>query len=141
MNERTDNLVLEQLRLIRDDIRRVEGTLGEKIDDLEQAAEFYQLSLALDPKDDECLTNFIELLCETDLVDAKEFIESFIEANPGMLIAQVLKVNVLWLFGRKEEAMILFAKCCEQDKKIAQEIFDINPSLKKVQEFLDLSEE
>lgn len=113
----------------------------EKIDDLEQAAEFYQLSLALDPKDDECLTNFIELLCETDLVDAKEFIESFIEANPGMLIAQVLKVNVLWLFGRKEEAISLFAKCCEQDKKIAQEIFDINPSLKKVQEFLDLSEE
>ena len=34
MSENVNNLVLEQLRLIREDIQRVESKLTEKIDDL-----------------------------------------------------------------------------------------------------------
>ena len=35
MPENVDNIIIEQLRLIREDIKRVEETLGGKIDDLE----------------------------------------------------------------------------------------------------------
>ncbi len=35
MPENVDNIILEQLRLIREDIKRIEETLGGKIDDLE----------------------------------------------------------------------------------------------------------
>jgi tetratricopeptide (TPR) repeat protein len=113
----------------------------EKIEDIDQALEFYQLSLALEPNDEECLTNYVELLSELDLGDALEYTDNFLVEYPASVMAMVLKSNVLWLLGRKEESVNLFAKCCELDKKTAKEIFDINPSLNKVQEFLDLSED
>jgi tetratricopeptide (TPR) repeat protein len=113
----------------------------EKLEDLQQAEEFYQLSLALDPSDEECLTNFMELLQERSLVEAHTYIEDFITNIGGNKLAQVLQVNVLWLLGRKTEALELFMTCTSFDKKKAKEIFEINPSLLQVQEFVHLAEE
>lgn len=113
----------------------------EKLEDLKQAEEFYQLSLALDPSDEECLTNFMELLQERSLLEALTYIEDFITSIGGNKLAQVLHVNVLWLLGRKSEALQLFMTCISQDKKKAKEIFEINPSLLQVQEFVHLAEE
>jgi tetratricopeptide (TPR) repeat protein len=113
----------------------------EKLEDLQQAEEFYQLSIALDPSDEECLTNYMELLQQRSLVEANEYIEDFIANVGGNKIAQVLQVNVLWLLGRKEEAITLFTACVALDKKKAKEIFEINETLLQVQEFVHLAED
>lgn len=113
----------------------------EKLEDMVQAEEFYQLSLALDPSDEECLTNYMELLQERSLIEAHNYIEDFIANIGGNKLAQVLQVNMLWLLGRKSEALELFMTCIALDKKKAKEIFEINPSLLQVQEFVHLTEE
>lgn len=113
----------------------------EKLEDLVQAEEFYQLSLALDPSDEECLTNYMELLQSKSLVEANNYIEDFINSVGGNKIANLLKVNVLWLLGRRVESIEMFASCVGQDRKKAKEIFEINPSLLQVQEFVHLTEE
>ena len=113
----------------------------EKLEDLVQAEEFYQLSLALDPSDEECLTNYMELLQSKSLVEANNYIEDFINSVRGNKIANLLKVNVLWLLGRRAESIEMFASCIGQDRKKAKEIFEINPSLLQVQEFVHLTEE
>lgn len=113
----------------------------EKLEDLVQAEEFYQLSLALDPSDEECLTNYMELLQSKSLVEANNYIEDFINSVGGNKIANLLKVNVLWLLGRRAESIEMFASCVGQDRKKAKEIFEINPSLLQVQEFVHLTEE
>lgn len=113
----------------------------EKLEHLVQAEEFYQLSLALDPSDEECLTNYMELLQSKSLVEANNYIEDFINSVGGNKIANLLKVNVMWLLGRRAESIEMFASCVGQDRKKAKEIFEINPSLLQVQEFVHLTEE
>ena len=112
----------------------------EKIDDIIQAEEYYQLSLALDSSDDECLTNYIELLKKTSLKNALDYIREFNEKIGGNKIAPILEVNLLWLLGRKEEAIAKFTVCVEKDREKAKEIFEINPELSSVQEFVHLTE-
>jgi hypothetical protein len=53
----------------------------------------------------------------------------------------LLKINLLWLQGKKEEALFSFAVYAGMNKEKAKEIFEINPSLKDVQEFVTLCEE
>lgn len=113
----------------------------EKLGDLNQAEEYYQLSLALDPSDEECLTNYVESLMEISLLDAYTYIREFNEKIGGNKIGPVLEVNVLWLLGRKEEALVKFVACLTKDREKAKELFDINPSLSSVQEFVHLTEE
>lgn len=113
----------------------------EKLGDLEQAEEYYQLSLALDPTDEECLTNYIESLMEISLLDAYEYIREFNEKIGGNKIGPVLEVNVLWLLGRKEEALVKFTACVADNIEKAKEIFEINPDLSNVQEFVHLTTE
>ena len=113
----------------------------EKLDDLKQAEEYYLLSLALDSSDEECLTNYIELLSEASLINTYNYLVDFNEKIGTNDIGPVLEVNLLWLLGRKKEAITKFAACIAKDRKKAKEIFEINPSLISVQEFVHLSEE
>lgn len=110
----------------------------EKIEDLVQAEEYYQLSLALDPSDEECLTNYIEFLSESSLVDTYNYLIDFNEKIGGNAIGSVLEVNLLWLLGRKDEALLKFAECVSKNPKKAAEILEINPTLLNVQEFVHL---
>lgn len=112
----------------------------EKLNDLIQAEEYYQLSLALDPSDEECLTNYIDLLKKSSIMNAFDYLREFNEKIGGNAIGPVLEVNLLWLLGRKEEALTNFARCVEKDKEKAKEIFEINPELLNVQEFVHLTE-
>lgn len=112
----------------------------EKLNDLIQAEEYYQLSLALDPSDEECLTNYIDLLKNSSLLNAYEYLREFNEKIGNNLLGPVLEVNLLYLLGRKDEALVLFTTCVEKDKEKAKEIFEINPELSSVQEFVHLTE-
>ncbi len=113
----------------------------EKVDDFEQAEEFYQLSLALDPSDEECLTSYVELISKRSLPEALDYIRDFVENIGGNKLAKVLYVNVLYLIGRKAESVLLFTDCVAEDRSKAKEIFEINPSLKNVAEFVHLAED
>ena len=110
----------------------------EKLEEYGEAQEFYELSLAIDPTDEECITNYVALLSETSLVDTLEILDTFDSTeNP---IVPVLRVVLLWKMGEKEAALHLFRDCIENDKDKALEIFEINPELKSVHEFVNLSE-
>jgi tetratricopeptide (TPR) repeat protein len=113
----------------------------EKLNEFEQAEEYYRLSLALDSEDEECLADFIQLLSDTSLLEAFKYIREFNEKIGGNKIAPVLEVNVLYLMGKKSEALALFTECVETDREKAREIFDINPDLLNVEEFVNLAED
>jgi tetratricopeptide (TPR) repeat protein len=113
----------------------------EKVDDLVQAEEFYQLSLALDPTDEECLMNYIDLLKNRSLVEAKEYLQDFMDQFESNKLSKLLMVNILWLIGDKELALSQFRICVEENKEKAKEIFELNPTLAEVQEFVHLTED
>jgi tetratricopeptide (TPR) repeat protein len=113
----------------------------EKDGDLQQAEEFYQLSLALDPNDEECLTNYIDLLKNRSLVETKEYLLDFMDQFNHNKIAKLLMVNVLWLIGDRQTALEQFKQCIEENKEKAKEIFELNPTLLEVQEFVHLTED
>ncbi|MEN9999157.1 MAG: hypothetical protein RI922_2147 [Bacteroidota bacterium] len=112
----------------------------EKLEDRVQAEEYYQLSLALESSDEECLTNYIEMLTENSIREAYAYLLEFNEKIGGNKIGAILEVNLLWQLGRKEEALAKFAECVEKDINKAKEIFEINPSLTSVQEFVHLTQ-
>jgi hypothetical protein len=105
------------------------------------ANEYYLLSLELDDLDEECLTNYVQLKLEHSLIEAFQFLSDFTEQHSENKIIPLLKINLLWLLGKKEEALFSFAVFAGMNKEKAKEIFEINPSLKDVQEFVTLCEE
>ncbi len=112
----------------------------EKLEMFEEAFENYELSLALDPLDEECLMNYVNQIGLTSLNKALEYLEEFEIINPANEYISLLKVNVLWQLDRKEESLVLFKKCLEINKKKALELFEINSELKSVPEFVFLSD-
>ena len=113
----------------------------EKISEFELAKEFYKGSLELNPHDEECLSDYIELLTEESPANAFEVLQNFIGEHKENRIAAVLKVNLYWLRGQKEEALHLFSKCLQENGQKAKSIFDINPNLLDDQDFLNLSQD
>ena len=112
----------------------------EKLEDRENALRNYHLALDLDPTDDDCLLNYIELLAQDSMQAAFEFLEVFEEDNSNRILG-VLKVSLLWGLGRREESLELYKKCLLNDRQTALQIFDLDPSLKNVQEFLILGDQ
>tara|TARA_R110002072_G_scaffold302060_2_gene483622 strand:+ start:46655 stop:48049 length:1395 start_codon:yes stop_codon:yes gene_type:complete len=111
----------------------------EKLGELGEAIDFYELSLAMDPSDEECLTNYIALLSESSLVEAFDFLNTFVVGENKII--PILRVSLLWKMGDKVASLNLFAVCIENDRKKATELFEIYPEFKNLQEFADLSEE
>lgn len=112
----------------------------EKLEDRENALNNYLIALDLDPADDDCLLNYVELLAQDSMQTAFEFLEVFEQDNTNR-IGGILKVSLLWRLGRKEESISLYKKCLLEDRVTALQIFDVDPSLKNVQEFLILGDQ
>ncbi|MCH2232124.1 MAG: tetratricopeptide repeat protein [Crocinitomicaceae bacterium] len=112
----------------------------EKIEEIDEANECYQLSLALDPNDEECLTNYIASLVNESLIIAFDYLNSFEEIEQNNNILPILKVNLLWGVGKKTDAIHLFKECIENNKAKALDLFVINPSLKNVPELVLLAD-
>ena len=111
----------------------------EKLEEFDLAKEYYLMALELDATDEECLTSFIDLLIRFSLKDALEFISNFTEKYSANEIAPILKVNILWKLGRKEESFILFSHCASDNIDNAREIFELYPEFKKVKKFVELT--
>lgn len=112
----------------------------EKLEDTENALQNYQLALDLEPSDEDCLLNYVELLVESSVQDTLDFLEKFEEDNNNRLTG-VLKVSLLWKLGRAAESLSLYKKCLTEDRETALQIFDLDPTLKNVQEFLILGDQ
>lgn len=113
----------------------------EKLEQFDLAADYYQMALGLDPTDSECLMNFVNLIAETNsLVEAKSFLDAFEETNPDNDYIPLLKINLWWKLGEKSGALELFKQCIERDRDHALDLFEINPALKNVAEFVLLAE-
>jgi tetratricopeptide (TPR) repeat protein len=113
----------------------------EKLEEYEQASDYYQMALGLDSTDTECLMNFVNLLEQTkSLVEAKSFLDAFEETEPNNSYIPLLKINLWWKMGEKKGALELFKQCIDRDRKQALELFEINPDLKNVTEFVLLAD-
>jgi hypothetical protein len=64
---------------------------------------------------------------------------NFEEINQKNKIVLVLKVIILWDLGSKADSIQLFKECIEINKMKALELFEINPNLKTVSEFVLLA--
>lgn len=113
----------------------------EKLEAYDLADHYYQLVLQLDPTDTECLMNYVNLLSETvSLVEAKSFLNNFEETDANNDYIPLLKINLWWKLGEKKGALELFKQCIERDREHAMELFEINPELKNVTEFVLLAD-
>jgi tetratricopeptide (TPR) repeat protein len=113
----------------------------EKIEEIEIAIEHYEESLLMDPTDEDCLSDYMELLTERSPLEAFERLALFMnETQEENQIARVLEVNLQWMMGQKENAIRLFASCIEENQQKAKSIFEINPSLLDIPDFVNLAE-
>jgi tetratricopeptide (TPR) repeat protein len=113
----------------------------EKIEEIEIAIEHYEESLLMDPTDEDCLSDYMELLTERSPLEAFERLALFMnETQEENQIARVLEVNLRWMMGQKENAIRLFASCIEENQQKAKSIFEINPSLLDIPDFVNLAE-
>ena len=102
----------------------------EKLEEFDLAIDSYKVALTKDEKDNDCLTSCINLLNKHSLLESLAFLDlNFIHLHDS--IAPVLKVNILWKLGRKQEAIHLFSKCVVNNKEISKELFDLYPELKE----------
>jgi tetratricopeptide (TPR) repeat protein len=113
----------------------------EKIDNNDQAVELYKKSLELNPNDEECLSDYIELLTETSPQNAFTVLKEFMDEHQSNKISSILEINLFWLLGQKAEALQLFSKCIQENGTKAKSIFEINPNLLDDQDFLDISQD
>ncbi|NRA13472.1 MAG: tetratricopeptide repeat protein, partial [Crocinitomicaceae bacterium] len=113
----------------------------EKLEDPDTAIKYYEMSLNLDASDEECLLNYVEFLSTESNQVALDYLEMFEEINSDNALLKVLKVSVLWNLGHAERSIELFKKCLTIDRDKALEIFDINPALKNVPEFVLLGDQ
>lgn len=113
----------------------------EKLEEYDQASEYYQMSLALDPTDEDCLLNYIELLSDASIQEAYDYLETFDVVEDANDLVPILKISLLWKLGRHKESIELFKSCLLEDRDKALEIFDIHPALKNVPEFVILGDQ
>lgn len=111
----------------------------EKINEIELAKANYIISLELDPNDEECLSDYVDLLMEESPIEALRLLQEFMLDNIDNPIAKVLEVNLRWMLGQKSQAIELFAICLQENSVKAKTIFEINPKLLDDQDFLNLS--
>ena len=112
----------------------------EKLEEYQEAADYYQLSLAIDPLDEECLTDYINLLAMESLTDAIDYLDLLERTDPKNESIPILRVNLLWKMGRKEDAILLFKDCVQENRDKARELFDVYPELKNVTELVHLAD-
>ena len=113
----------------------------EKIEEIDMAISYYKKSLEHNPDDEECLSDYIELLTDSSPHHAFKVLKEFMDEHHTNKISSILEVNLFWLIGQKEEALHLFSKCIKDNCSKAKSIFDINPNLLDDQDFINISQD
>ena len=110
----------------------------EKLEEIIEAYDFYELSLGIDPSDKECLANYCKLIALQDGVNSALDVSSIYEEENE--IVPVLSVGFLWELDKKLDAIFLFTELLENNRENAMELFDIFPALKSEKVFIELSD-
>ncbi len=112
----------------------------EKLDDLEQANNYYNESLLIDPSDDEGLKNYVTLLMKfKPFAEVLDFLDSFEDQFGENSYLNLMKVHVYFMMGRKEEALQLFKNCLIEDEKQGKELYLYNPQIMEDTDFFNLT--
>ncbi|MDX2361642.1 MAG: tetratricopeptide repeat protein [Crocinitomicaceae bacterium] len=112
----------------------------EKIEEYQEASDNYQLSLAMDPMDEECLTDYINLLALNSFREAYEYLMLFEETAQENKVIALLKVNLLWNLGENNTAVEIFKQCLSTNLNKAKELFELYPELKNARELVLLAD-
>ena len=80
----------------------------EKIEDFDKAIEFYKKSLEINPNDEECLSDYIELLTEFSPQQAFSVLREFMDEHESNKISSILEINLFWLLGQKDERPYIY---------------------------------
>lgn len=136
-------LILKALELDPENsgIHHVLAGAYEKMNERDEAQQHYESSLLFDPYDEECLINYTDFLKEVSIMEALNFLEAHEKITDDRLITSVIKVNLYWDLGKKQDSLNLFKVCLEEDREKANELFEINPALKNVKEFVLLGDQ
>lgn len=112
----------------------------EKLDNIEEAIEAYELALAFDPLDEECLTDYINMLHAVSLMEAKDYLDKAEALDPMNPVVPVLRINVLWRLGEKKAAMNLLQMLLAEDRDRGMQLFELYPDMKNVPELVHLAD-
>jgi len=110
----------------------------EKLEEVKEAYDYYELSLGIDPSDEECLMNYCKLIAQQYGVLEVLDVLSIYEGANG--IAPVLNVGFLWKLDKRLDAILLFTEILVNNREKAMELFDIFPELKSEKDFIELSD-
>lgn len=109
-----------------------------KLEQREEAENYYLRSLSLDFDDPEALQDYTFFLLEDSPLIALNYLQENqqdVEFNDYYF---ALLTHVLVHLGRNEDALLLFAGLVESDKQIAQLLLEWNPKLKFHKDFINL---
>lgn len=112
----------------------------EKLENDEETVLNYELALALDPDDDECLVDYVNYLASKSVVDALDYIQSFQKTYPKNKAGELIHIHLLWLLERKEEVLVRFKELLEHDRKLALQLFELYSEMKNDSDLLNLSD-
>ena len=119
-------------------IHHVLASAYEKNEQFKNADDTYQVALALDPNNEDCLTNYVNLLKKESNQNALDYLNIYDTLKHNNKILSVLKVSLHWDIGNRKKAIIMFKKCVEINKFKALKLFKINPKLKTIPELTTL---
>ncbi len=113
----------------------------EKMEDFEQACNYYYASLELDHTEGECLKEYVSLLLRVSTInEVHQFLNDF-EQNFGQNnYIDILNVWVLLKLGQRDNALHLFKKCVEDDLQIAKELFNLDSNYLEDADFINLTD-
>jgi tetratricopeptide (TPR) repeat protein len=104
-----------------------------------EAKEAYLFSLELDNSNEEALTEYIDFLIElNEWQEALDFIENFEVSSKLKIVKELIVINLLSLFDKKEEASLRLISCIQENESEAKKIFTFYPLLKDESIFVNL---
>lgn len=135
------NLILKAVELDPENASTfcVLATAYEKLEEYDLALENYFLSLELDSEDNDCLVSYVKLKSKVSILETFEYLENKYD-NKTFGTPVLLKVNLLWKLGRKEESKHLFHFSVMHDKLKSKELFDLFPELLDESELVQITD-
>ncbi len=110
----------------------------EKLKEIGEAYDFYELALGIDSSDEECLINYCKLIMlEEGFVPALDLLEMYEVENDAH---PLLKIGIFWKMGKQLEALSLFSDIIGKHREKALGLFDAFPELKSEKEFIEISD-
>jgi tetratricopeptide (TPR) repeat protein len=111
----------------------------EKNTQFEDAKEAYLFSLELENSNEEAITDYIDFLIEANYwQEALDFIENYQVSSNLKITKELIIINLLNLFNRKEEASLRLISCIQENEIEAKKIFTLYPLLKDESIFVNL---